>query len=80
MADSAYDYDTYDTDQQAAPVRKRGVDVFTLIAGLAVLFVSAYVLTDGSSWLPGLDLRWILAGGAVFVGLMLFGASFRKRT
>ncbi|HEY3711653.1 MAG TPA: hypothetical protein VGL64_19910 [Amycolatopsis sp.] len=76
MAENPYAYS--DSDQQNRPVR-RGVDVFTLIAGIAILLVSAYVLSDGASWLPTFDFRWILAGGAVFVGVLLLGASFRKR-
>lgn len=76
MAENPYAYS--DSDQQHRPAR-RGVDVFTLIAGIAILLVSAYVLSDGASWLPTFDFRWILAGGAVFAGVLLLGASFRKR-
>ena len=69
----------YDSTQSAAPVRRRGVDVFTLIVGVATLLISAYVLSDGASWLPRFDFRWVIAGGAVFVGLLLLGASFRGK-
>ncbi len=72
-----YDYDNYDSSQSAQPA-KRGVDVFTLIVGVATLLVSAYVLSDGSSWLPRFDFRWVMAGGAIFVGVLLLGASLRK--
>ena len=65
----------YDNATETQPV-KHGVDVFTLIMGVATLLVSAYVLSDGASWLPRFDFRWVVAGGAVFVGLMLLGASF----
>ena len=68
----------YDNPTEAPPA-KRGVDVFTLIVGIATLLISAYVLSDGASWLPQFDFRWIVAGGAVFVGLLLLGASFGKR-
>ncbi|WP_329052335.1 hypothetical protein OG738_07365 [Amycolatopsis sp. NBC_01488] len=68
----------YDNPAEAPPA-KRGVDVFTLIVGVATLLVSAYVLSDGASWLPQFDFRWVIAGGAVFVGLLLLGASFGKR-
>ena len=37
------------------------------------------VLSDGASWLPSFDFRWVIAGGAVFVGLMLLGASFGSK-
>jgi len=65
----------YDNTAETQPA-KRGVDVFTLIVGIATLLVSAYVLSDGASWLPQFDFRWVIAGGAVFVGLLLLGASF----
>jgi len=55
------------------------VDFFTLIVGVATLLISAYVLSDGASWLPRFDFRWVVAGGAVFVGLLLLGASFRGK-
>lgn len=65
----------YDNPAEAPPAR-RSVDFFTLIVGVATLLISAYVLSDGASWLPHFDFRWVIAGGAVFVGLMLLGASF----
>ena len=68
----------YDNPADSRPAR-RGVDVFTLIVGVATLLISAYVVSDGASWLPHFDFRWVIAGGAVFVGLMLLGASFGKR-
>ncbi len=69
----------YDYDEPAAPEqgKRRGVDLFTLLAGVATLLISAYVLSDGDSWLPSFDLRWILAGGAVLVGVLMLGASMR---
>ncbi|GHE95992.1 hypothetical protein GCM10017786_30650 [Amycolatopsis deserti] len=68
---------TYDTETPAQPERRRGVDVFTLIIGIATLLVSAYVLSDGATWLPAFDLKWVLAGGAVLVGVLMLGASMR---
>ncbi|EHR49070.1 hypothetical protein SacmaDRAFT_0774 [Saccharomonospora marina XMU15] len=58
------------------PVRRR-VDIVTLLSGVAALLVSAYVLSDGATWLPDVDLRWVLAGGAVLVGTLLLAASMR---
>ncbi len=73
MADqNPYAYDNATETQPA----KRGLDAFTLIFGVATLLVSAYVLSDGATWLPRFDFRWVIAGGAVFVGLLLLGASF----
>lgn len=60
-------------------VERRGPDVLTLIAGIATLLVSAYVLTDGALWVPSIDPRWLLAGGALVVGLFLLIASLRGR-
>jgi hypothetical protein len=59
--------------------RKRRPDLLTMLAGIAALLMSAYVLTDGRTWLPEFDPRWLLAGGAVLVGLLLFGSSIRRR-
>lgn len=56
---------------------KRPVDVVTLLSGIAALLVSAYVLSDGVTWLPDMDLRWVLAGGAVLVGTLMLAASMR---
>ncbi len=66
----------YDNPAEAQPAKRGGLDIFTLIVGIATLLVSAYVLSDGASWLPSFDFRWVIAGGAVFVGLLLLAASF----
>ena len=58
-------------------VGRRGPDVLTLVAGIATLLVSVYVLTDGALWIPSLDPRWLVAGGALVVGLFLLMASVR---
>ena len=57
--------------------RRRWPDVFTLLVGLATLFASAYVLTDGNLWVPSMDPRWLITGGALFVGLLLLASSLR---
>ena len=48
----------------------RTVDVPTLLLGVATLLVSVYLLTDADVWLAHVDLRWVLAGAAVAVGLL----------
>lgn len=58
---------------------RRGPDLLTLFAGIATLLMAAYVLSDGETWLPSFDPRWLLAGGAVLVGLLLLGSSVRRR-
>jgi hypothetical protein len=57
--------------------RRRFPDPLALIVGLVTLVVSAYALSDGAFDLPGIDPRWLIGGGALFVGLMLLGASLR---
>jgi hypothetical protein len=66
----------HDTERE---VEKRGPDLLTLIVGVATLIVSAYVLADGNLWVPSVDPRWIIAGGALVVGLILLGSSLRGR-
>ncbi|CRK59929.1 hypothetical protein [Alloactinosynnema sp. L-07] len=56
----------------------RRFDPVSLIAGLLTLFASAYVLTDGQVWVPIPDFRWIIAGGAVVIGLLLLLGSTVK--
>lgn len=66
-----------DQDEQQVTRRRPRVDAFTLLAGLATLFVSAYVLSDGPDWIGSFDLRWALAGAAVLVGTLMLIASMR---
>jgi hypothetical protein len=64
----------HDTERE---VERRRPDLITLLVGVATLVVSAYVLTDGALWVPSIDPRWLLAGGALVVGLFLLVASVR---
>ncbi|MGH3878209.1 MAG: hypothetical protein ACRDSK_14355 [Actinophytocola sp.] len=57
--------------------RRRWPDVFTLIMGLATLVASGYVLSDGRLWLPTVDPRWLVTGGALLVGVLLLASSLR---
>lgn len=57
----------------------RTVDVPTLLLGVATLLVSVYLLTDADVWLAHVDLRWVLAGAAVAVGLLMLVMSMRPR-
>lgn len=69
---------TVPTEQQSHRCR-RFPDAWSLIIGLITLVISAYALSDGALNLPSADPRWLIAGGALFVGLMLLGASVRPR-
>jgi hypothetical protein len=57
--------------------RRRWPDVFTLIMGLATLVASGYVLSDGRLWLPTVDPRWLITGGALLVGVLLLASSLK---
>ncbi|MGH3624820.1 MAG: hypothetical protein ACRDQ5_24030 [Sciscionella sp.] len=71
------EYDTETTTTGTRPARGHRPDLLTLIAGVVALFASTYILTDGAIGLPSLDPRWLIAGGALLVGLLLLGASLR---
>ncbi|GGP58644.1 hypothetical protein [Saccharothrix coeruleofusca] len=58
---------------------KRGVDVVGLVFGIGTLLASAYMLTDGRIWPDFLDLRLLLAGGAMVIGIGLLAGSMRRR-
>ncbi|MGW5053198.1 hypothetical protein [Actinokineospora sp. NPDC004072] len=59
--------------------KHRRPDFLTMLCGLATMGASAFVLTDGQMWLPELDLRWLVAGGAVLAGLLFLAASTRRK-
>ncbi len=61
------------------PTRRRGFDPFTLFVGLATLFGSAYILSDGRLGLAPLDYKWVIAAAAVLIGLLVLAASLRRR-
>ena len=63
----------YETERR----QRRGIDPFALIAGLGTLLASAYVLTDGTIWLPSVDPRWLIAGSAILIGLIFLVNSLR---
>jgi hypothetical protein len=78
VADNGSDENRSDESGTGRTQRRPGVDAVTLLAGLVVLAVSSFVLTDGLFGLaaPG-DPRWLLAGGAVLVGTLMLGISLR---
>ncbi len=77
MNDWNDDESTIQTGQTEQRRTRRFPDPLGLIVGLVTLLVSAYALSSGAWDLPAVDPRWLIAGGALFVGLMLLGASFR---
>jgi hypothetical protein len=58
--------------------QRRGLDPLVLIAAPTTLLAAAYVLTDGVFWV-GSATRWVLAGCAVLVGLLLLAGSRSNR-
>ncbi|HEX4247867.1 MAG TPA: hypothetical protein VH008_08355 [Pseudonocardia sp.] len=74
------DTDIGHAEQSAVAVDRqprRGPDVLTLVMGLIALCAAASALFHWTPPLPLLDPRWLLAGGAVLVGLLLLVASVR---
>lgn len=62
------------------PLEKRGVDVVGFVFGVGALIASAFMLSDGAIWPGELDPRWVLASGAVVIGLgLLVGSLLRQR-
>ncbi|TDQ05848.1 hypothetical protein EV186_1011826 [Labedaea rhizosphaerae] len=59
---------------------RRSPDFGTLIFGVLTLLASAYVLTDGASWLPSVDPRWVLAAVAGVIGVLLLISSASRRS
>ncbi|GDY29273.1 hypothetical protein [Gandjariella thermophila] len=55
----------------------RAPDPITLVAGVLTLGVSGYVLTDGALGIPSTDPKWLLAGAALLIGLLLLAGSLR---
>ncbi|MFC4853333.1 hypothetical protein [Actinophytocola glycyrrhizae] len=52
-------------------------DLLTGLAGIGTLLVSAFVLTDGAFEIP--NPTWLLAGGALLVGILLLASSLRGK-
>jgi peptidoglycan/LPS O-acetylase OafA/YrhL len=78
-------YATPDTDVVAAgaterPARRRGPDPLALIVGLATLAMAVFAFVGELPDLSGFDPRWLLAGGAAVVGLVLLVGSLRGRS
>jgi hypothetical protein len=72
--------DVITTDEPAPPARRRGPDPLALIVGLATLVMAVFAFTGEVPDLSGFDPRWLLAGGAVAVGLVLLVGNLRNRS
>lgn len=67
------------TDQAAGVRRRRGPDPVALLAGLLALGMATAAFVGQVPDLSGFDPRWLLAGGAALVGLILLVGSLRGR-
>jgi hypothetical protein len=61
------------------PARRRGPDPLALLVGLATLAMAVFAFVGELPDLSGFDPRWLLAGGAALVGLVLLIGSLRGR-
>lgn len=72
--------DVITTDDPAPPTRRRGPDPLALVVGLATLAMAVFAFVGELPDLSGFDPRWLLAGGAVAVGLVLLVGNLRNRS
>ncbi|MGI5127493.1 hypothetical protein ACQEVB_11845 [Pseudonocardia sp. CA-107938] len=69
-----------DATATTEPARsRRGPDPVALLVGLLTLGMALAALVGKLPDLSGFDPRWLLAGGAAFVGLILLVGSLRGR-
>jgi hypothetical protein len=72
---------TPDPAPPAEPTRhRRGPDPLALLVGLATLAMAVFAFVGDLPDLSGFDPRWLLAGGAAVVGLVLLVGSLRGRS
>ncbi|PRY43635.1 hypothetical protein [Umezawaea tangerina] len=65
-------------DQEIEP--RGGFDIVAFVFGVGALLAAGFVLTGGDYWPDFLDLRWVVAGGAIVIGLgLLAGSVLRQR-
>lgn len=57
--------------------RRRMPDLLTLLCGIVALAVATTAIIGSTAWLPPVDARWLLAGGAMVFGLLLLVGSLR---
>lgn len=70
------DVDTLDADTDATPAPRPGPDPLALVAGLTAVVIAVLALTGA---LASVDPRWVLALGAVGLGLGVLLATLRRR-
>jgi hypothetical protein len=74
------EHDEYGTDEAPTTnVARRRPDPVALVVGLLSIAMAVFAFVGQVPDLSGLDPRWLLAGGAAAVGLMLLVGSLRGR-
>jgi hypothetical protein len=73
------DTDVITTGEPARP-RRRGPDPLALLVGLATLAMAVFAFVGELPDLSFVDARWVLAGGAALVGLVLLVGNLRGRS
>ena len=73
-------HDVISTADPAPPAKRRGPDPLALAVGLATLVMAVFAFAGELPDLSGFDPRWLLAGGAVAVGLVLLVGNLRNRS
>jgi len=75
------EHEEYGIDEAATTTvtRRRGPDPAALVVGLLSIAMAVFAFVGQVPDLSGLDPRWLLAGGAAAVGLMLLVGSLRGR-
>ncbi|GAA4548194.1 hypothetical protein [Pseudonocardia xishanensis] len=68
-----------ESDPARRPTRTRRMpDLLTLLLGLVSLGIAASGFAGRTPDTMGVDGRWLLAGGAIALGLVLLAASVRR--
>jgi hypothetical protein len=79
QANTTPDETTETVSKDDAPVRRRWPDPVALLIGLLTLGMAGAAFVGQVPDLSGFDPRWLLAGGAAIVGLLLLVGSIRGR-
>ncbi|GAY10122.1 hypothetical protein [Pseudonocardia sp. N23] len=65
-------------DKPTPATTRRFPDLFALVVGLLSLGVAGAALTGHDPLQTGFDFRWVLAGAAVLLGLLMLVGSLRR--
>ena len=68
-----------DRNETTGITRRRGPDLLTLLVGVLTLGMAVSAFAGQVPDLSGFDPRWLLAGGAALIGLLLLVGSLRGR-